>query len=303
MMKILISGASGLIGSTLCNDLRNNGHIVWRLVRHKAGDKEVEWNPVRGEIDQQLLEGFDAVINLAGENVTKRPWSEKVKKEILESRVQGTQLLAKALAQLVSPPNVLISASAIGIYGNTGERICTETTAHGGGFFAEVCTQWEEATAAAQLANIRTVHTRFGVVLSEKGGALSKMLLPFKMGLGGVMGTGEQYMSWVCIDDVIDIINLCLTNYKISWPVTVVAPFSVSNTEFTKKMGKVLGRPTFLRIPAPLLRWLTGKEMADEFFLSSTRVRPQRLLELGYTFQYPDLEAALRYLLGRVVNC
>lgn len=301
-MKILISGASGLIGSALYDNLNNNGHIVWRLVRHTAGDKEIEWNPAEDEIDLQALEGFDAVINLAGENVTKRPWSEKVKKEIIESRVQGTQLLAKTLAQLVSPPNVLINASAVGIYGNTGERICTETTAHGSGFLAEVCTQWEEATAAAQLSNIRTVHTRFGIVLSAKGGALSKMLLPFKMGLGGVLGTGEQYMSWICIDDVINIINLCLKDYKISGPVNVVAPFPISNTEFTRKMGKVLHRPTFLRIPAPFLRWLAGKEMADEFFLSSTRVRPQRLLELGYTFQYPELEGALTHLLEKKNN-
>lgn len=298
-MKILISGASGFIGSALYDNFKSNGHIVWRLVRRKAGDKEIEWDPAKGKIDQQALEGFDAVINLSGENVIRRPWSEKVKQEILDSRVQSTHLLAKTLAQLVSPPNVLISASAIGIYGNRGERICTESTEPGTGFFADVCKEWEDATGPAQLANIRTVHARFGVVLSAKGGALSKMLLPFKMGLGGVIGTGEQYMSWVSTDDMVDIIHTCLSNYKISGPINVVSPYPVPNAEFTKILGNVLRRPTFLRLPATLLRWLAGKEMTDELFLSSTRVRPQRLLELGYAFKYQELEAALRHLLNK----
>jgi uncharacterized protein (TIGR01777 family) len=298
-MHVLVSGASGLIGSALVPTLIAGGHTVTRLVRStpRPGQADIPWNPAARSIGTPALEGLDAVVHLAGDNIASGRWTAAKKTSIRNSRVQGTTVLCEALAQLVTPPTVLLSASAIGYYGVRGETILREESPPGTGFLAEVCQVWEAATAPAAQRGIRVVHLRFGMVLSPAGGALAKMLTPFRLGLGGVIGTGKQYMSWIALDDVLGAIHHALHTEALQGPVNVVAPSAVTNREFTMTLGKVLRRPTWLPLPAFAARLMFG-EMADALLLASTRVTPARLVASGYTFQYPELEKALQHLLG-----
>jgi uncharacterized protein (TIGR01777 family) len=295
-MKILVTGASGLVGSSLVPYMESKGHEVVRLVRSQAGAGELRWNPEKGIETPAQLEGFDAVVHLAGENVSEGRWTDEKKARIRESRVKGTRTLSEALAGLTRPPKILISASAIGFYGTRGDEVLTEQSASGAGFLSEVCREWELATRPAAAKGIRVVSLRFGVILSAEGGALAKMRTPFKLGVGGKVGSGEQYMSWITLDDVIGVIDFALTNDELHGPVNVVAPQPVTNLEFTKALGHALSRPTILPAPVFALRLAFG-EMADALLLSSARVEPLRLKEAGYVFQYPELEGALSHLL------
>lgn len=296
-MKIAVSGSTGLVGSALVPFLTTGGHSVTRLVRGPADGAAVAWDPSAGVGDPAPLEGLDAVIHLAGENIAARRWNAEQKARIRDSRVRGTAVLCEALARLRRPPRVLLSASAVGFYGDRGDETLTETSAAGRGFLPEVCSQWEAATASAQRAGIRVVHLRFGIILSARGGALAKMLPPFRLGLGGRMGNGRQWMSWIALDDAVGGIAHALAATSLHGPLNVVAPGPATNREFTRILGRVLRRPTAFAMPRFAVRQIFG-EMADELLLASTRVVPQALLESGFSFQYGDLEGALRHELG-----
>jgi len=293
-MKIAITGSTGLIGSALVPFLIAAGHTVVPIVR--GSGEGVRWNPALGEIDAEALEGIDAVVHLAGESVAGR-WTEDKMGRIRDSRILGTSLLAKTLAGLAKKPRVFVSMSAVGFYGDRGDDILTEDCTHGEGFLANVVTEWETVADPARDAGIRVVHPRMGIVLSPAGGALAQMLPFFQWGVGGVIGNGSQYFSWVSVDDAIGIILFCLTR-PITGPVNATAPNPVTNREYTKTLGHVLIRPTILPIPAFALRTVYG-HMADEALLASQRAVPSRLQELGYQFRWPQLEPALRYILGR----
>ncbi|MGE0820990.1 MAG: TIGR01777 family oxidoreductase [Candidatus Binatia bacterium] len=299
-MKILVTGASGLVGSALVPFLTTGGHQVFRLVRSKPvlTENEVLWEPMSGVGDFTRLEGLDAVVHLAGENIAAGRWTDEQKARIRDSRVRGTKVLSEALSQLVLPPKVLVSASAIGYYGNRGTEMVSEESPPGSSFLAEVCTAWEEATAPAEKAGIRVVHGRVGVVLSPKGGALAKMLLPFKLGAGGHVGSGQQYMSWIALDDVVGALFHAVITDTLRGPVNLTTPQAVTNREFTAILGKVLRRPTLLPVPAFAVRVVLG-EMAEELLLAGTRVAPRQLVATGYEFRFPQLKGALRHVLGR----
>jgi uncharacterized protein (TIGR01777 family) len=296
-MKVLIAGASGLVGSALIPALETDGAEVTRLVRTSAGAGEIEWHPNNDQIDATTLEGFDAVINFAGENIAGGRWTDELKRKIHDSRVNGTHLLSEAIARLKHPPKVFLCASATGIYGERGEVILDEQSDSGGGFLAGVCREWEQATEPAVAAGVRTVNLRFGPILAREGGMLAKLLTPFKMGMGGKVGSGKQYISWVAIDDVVNTVKLALKDESIRGPLNIVSPHPVTNEEFTKTLGHVLSRPTALAMPAFAVRLAFG-EMADEMLLTSQRVIPKKLNDVGYEFQQPELEGALRKHLG-----
>jgi len=296
-MKILIAGASGLVGSALDLQLKAEGAEVTPLVRSAAKSGEIEWHPNRGTIDGPALEGCDAVINLAGEGIANGRWTEAKKRRIIDSRVNGTRLLSETIANLSRKPKAFINASAVGFYGSRGDELVDEDSGPGQGFLAGVCRQWESATAPAEQAGIRVVKLRFGVILAKDGGIMGSILGPFKFGLGGKIGSGEQVMSWVAIDDVVAAISFILQNESLRGPINVVAPHPVTNEEFTKTLGRVLSRPTFMTMPAFAARLAFG-EMADEMMLSSTRVAPKVLEGAGYKFRYPQLGAALEHLLA-----
>jgi uncharacterized protein (TIGR01777 family) len=258
----------------------------------------VYWHPEDGSIATPGLEGMDAVVHLAGENIAAGRWSSEKKARIRDSRVQGTRVLCDALAQLVNPPKVLVSASAIGYYGDRGAEVLREESRPGRDFLADVCRAWEAATAPAAQRGIRVVNLRFGIVLSAAGGALAKMLFPFKMGMGGIVGSGQQYMSWIALDDLVGAIHHALITDTLQGPVNAVAPNPVTNSEFTRTLGRVLRRPTLVPLPAFAARAAFG-EMADALLLASIRVEPARLQDTHYAFRYPELEGALRHVLGR----
>ncbi len=297
-MHIAVSGSSGLVGSALVSSLTAGGHRVTRLVRRSPGGNDVLWDPAEGIRDLPKLAGVDGVVHLAGENIAAGRWTEARKAEIRRSRVEGTRRLCESLAKLGARPKVLVSASAIGFYGDRGVEILTEDSAPGSDFLAGVCREWEAATELASRAGIRVVHLRFGMILSPAGGALKKMLLPFKMGAGGRIGSGAQFMSWIAIDDAVGVIQHALSTESIRGPVNAVAPAPVTNAEFTRTLARVLSRPAIVPMPAFAARLAFG-ELADALLLSSQRVMPSRLKESGYRFRYPELEGALRHLLNQ----
>lgn len=298
-MNILVTGSTGLIGSALVSFLRAGGHQVVRLARAplRTEEKVVLWDPEAGRLDPSELEGLEAVVHLAGESIAGR-WTPEKKARIRNSRVRGTQLLAETLARLERPPAVLVSASAIGYYGDRGDEILREESPPGRGFLADVAQAWEAATEAAAQKGLRVVILRFGIVLSPRGGALAQMLLPFRLGLGGPIGSGQQYWSWIALDDVVRAIHHALLSETLRGPVNVVSPDPVRNREFARTLGRVLGRPAFLPMPEMAVRLLFG-QMGEELLLSSQRVEPLRLLASGFVFQYPDVEGALRHLLRK----
>jgi uncharacterized protein (TIGR01777 family) len=280
--------------------LSTGGHTPVPLTRNRDADGMV-WDPARGELDLHAVEGFDAVVHLAGENVGGARWTDAQKRKILDSREQGTRLLCESLAQLPQPPKTLICASAVGFYGPLGDEEADESFRRGSGFLAEVCEAWEAACTPARAAGIRVVNARFGVVLSPAGGALAKMLPPFRAGAGGKLGDGQQWMSWIALDDVVGAILHCLMHEELSGPVNVTAPEPATNADFTKTLGRVLRRPTIFPVPGFAARLAFG-QMADEMLLSGQRVVPQRLTASGYAFRFPELEPALRHVLGRTVS-
>ncbi len=296
-MKILISGSHGLVGTALIKSLESEGHEISRLVRHYPNSlTEIEWSPDRYSIQIARLEGFDAVVNLAGESIAEGRWTDAKKKAIRESRVKGTRLLGDALANLTNRPKSFVCASAIGYYGNRGDEVLTEQSSPGNDFLSGVCVEWENATALAREKGIRTVNCRFGIILDKEGGALKKMLPPFRMGVGGKIGSGKQWMSWIALEDVVGGIRFALANDSLAGPVNFVAPNPVTNAEFTNTLGKVLSRPTLFPIPAFGVRLLFG-EMADALLLSSQRVEPVVLQTAGYSLQFAQLDGALRHIL------
>ena len=268
------------------------GHQVAPLVRDKV-KAGVYWDPQAGVIDQPALEGFDAVVNLAGENIAAHRWTAAQKSRIRESRIRGTKLLSEAISRIERRPAVFLSASAIGYYGDRGNEVLREDSAPGTDFLADVCRQWEAATEIASRKGIRTVHARTGIVLSSRGGALAKMMLPFKMGVGGQIGSGKQYMSWITIDDLARAFVHCLEASNLHGPVNMVSPSPVTNAEFTKILGRVLTRPTVFPLPAFAARIALG-EMADALLLSSARVEPTKLLSTRFGFLHRNLEEGLR---------
>ncbi len=299
-LRIGVTGATGVIGRALMAFLKSHGHHVQRLVRRPSagGTEDVFWDPARGEIDARALEGFDAFVHLAGANVGEGRWTEARKAEILGSRRDGTRLLARTLAGLERRPRVLVSASGVGVYGDRGDEVLDEDSAPGRGFLAEVCKVWEAETEAAAQAGIRVVRTRMGVVLAPEGGALARMVTPVKLGVGGRLGSGRQYMSWVALDDVLGAMLFALTRETLSGPVNVVAPNPVTNAAFVRTLAGLLHRPAILPVPAAALKLAVGPEMAEELVLASQRVVPRRLEAAGFRFAHPHLEVALARALG-----
>jgi uncharacterized protein (TIGR01777 family) len=298
-MKLVVTGSHGLIGSALVPALEDAGHTVVPLVRGSAKTGEVRWDPAAGFLDTNLLEGVEGAVNLAGEGLADKRWSDEQKRRILESRVKTTDLLARSLAELDPKPTVLVSGSAIGYYGDRGDEELTEESSGGTGFLADLVRQWEAATAPAEQAGIRVVHTRTGIVLSAQGGALKKQLPLFRFGAGGRLGSGRQYQSWVSIDDEVGGIVHALRTDAISGPLNLTAPEPVTNREFTATLGRVMSRPTIAAVPRFALAVALGGELVDEVLLASQRVRPARLQATGYQFKHPSLEGALRAVLGR----
>ena len=298
-MRVLMTGASGLVGTALAAELRAAGATVNRFVRPgtvaAAGD--VAWNPETGEMNLAAAEGADVVVNLAGASIGGGRWTPKRKSLLRSSRVDLTERLVAGLGRLKKPPAILVSASAIGYYGDRGEESLTEASASGQGFLATISRDWEVAAMRAEEFGIRTVTARFGIVLAKNGGALPRMLTPFKMGVGGRIGSGKQWMSWVALDDVVGAIRFAIADTSVRGPINVVAPTPARNAEFTRVLARVLRRPAIFPAPAFALRLMLG-EMADALLLSSQRVVPQKLSERGFRFQYADLEAALRHALG-----
>jgi uncharacterized protein len=304
-MQVAVTGSSGLIGSALLAVLRSSGHEAIPLVRPDSPRTaaSLTWDPRTGSIDAAGLEGIDAVVHLAGTGIGDRRWTAEQKQRIVESRTGPTALLAETLAGLERPPGVLVSGSAIGWYGNRGSEILNEESPppSPADFLADVCRQWEASTAAAEAAGIRTVHIRTGVVLAAQGGVLQRMLTPFRLGLGGRIGSGRQYMSWVAIDDEVGAILHAITNAELSGPVNATAPTPVTNAELTAALGRALKRPTLLPTPVPALKLVYGSELVEHLLVDGQRVVPDRLEGSGYRFVHRDLDGALAAILGRPV--
>jgi uncharacterized protein (TIGR01777 family) len=299
-MDVLITGSTGLIGTALRKELAANGHRPIGLVRRspERGEAAVRWDPDNGEIDAPSLEGVDAVVHLAGAGIGDKRWTDAYKREVLESRSGPTRLLASTLAALDRPPKVLVSGSAIGYYGDRGDEVLTETSAPGDLFLSKVCAAWEGAAAPAVEANIRVAFARTAIVLSRRGGALSKLLPLFRFGLGGRMGSGRQWWSWISIADEIRAL-MWLLDHDVAGPVNLASPNPVTNAEFSKVLGRVLSRPAIVPVPSFGPKLLRGAELADELLFASQRVQPDALTKSGFRFSHPDLEAALRAVLDR----
>ncbi|MGH9021682.1 MAG: TIGR01777 family oxidoreductase [Acidimicrobiia bacterium] len=306
-MRVAATGASGLIGQALCARLEGAGYEVLRLVRAPVGSTSenapvkgiARWDPDGGWDDAEVLQDCSAVVHLAGESVGLGRWSEAKKARILESRERGTSVLARALAGLPQPPPVLVSASAIGWYGDRGDEVLTEASASGTGFLAEVCRRWEVATEPARQAGIRVVLARTGIVLDRRGGSLARQLLPFRLGLGGPLGSGRQWVSWITLADEVSALVRLLGEVELAGPVNLTAPGSVTGAEFARALGKALGRPALLPLPAFALSLVLGGERARELVLASQRVRPERLVAGGFTFEHPELATALAAVLRK----
>jgi uncharacterized protein (TIGR01777 family) len=297
-MRVAITGSTGLIGSALAPHLESLGHDVVRVVRREPTGDDIYWKPSEGTLDPGALSGVDAVVHLAGAGIGDKRWTDQYKRVLMESRTKSTTLLAEAIAAATDGPKVLLSGSAIGIYGSDPDAQFTEASPVGEGFLAEICAAWEASTAAAEQAGARVVHLRTGIVLSADGGALKKQLPLFKLGLGGKMGSGRQWQSWISIDDEVAAITHLLTA-DIEGPVNLTAPFPVTNAEFTDTLGDVLGRPTFLPIPKFGPKLVLGSELADNLLFSGQKVLPTVLeSDEGFSFAHPDLDTALRALLG-----
>jgi uncharacterized protein len=297
MDRILITGASGPIGAALLSLFESQHMQVVRMVRGRArNDAEISWDPL-APLRPATVAGFDAVVHLAGESIVGR-WTAQKQKAIRESRIEGTRHLAAALAECQNKPRVFVCASAIGFYGNRGDEVLREESTGGQGFLADVCREWEDATQAASDAGIRTVNIRTGLVLSPKGGALGKMLTPFKLGLGGRIGSGRQWSSWIHVDDMAGGIQHVMRTETLAGPVNFVAPNPVRNADFTKVLASVLRRPAFFPVPALALQLAFGKMAAEELLLASQRVEPGKLGATGYPFRFPELRAALENLVG-----
>lgn len=303
-MKILISGATGMVGTALSEELRGAGHEVTTLSRSKPSSEDtVRWDPSRRSVDSSRLEGHDAAVHLAGESIvgsnpiTER-WTPQKKARIMDSRRQGTTFLSETLAKLSDKPNVLVSASAVGYYGDRGNELLREDSGPGSDFLAEVCEVWEASADAAREAGIRVVHPRIGIVLSTQGGALGTTLPIFKVGAGGKVGSGGQFWSWVALDDLVGAIRHAIENDAVIGPVNVGSPNPMTNAEYTKVLGEVLGRPTLLPLPASAARIMLG-EVADALLLTSARMEPTKLEATNYRFRHPELEGALRHILGK----
>lgn len=292
-MRVLVTGASGLIGTALQRSLRERGHELLLASRSEPKDDSwIQWSAESGFADARELEEIDAVVHLAGESVSGLRWTDEKKKAIRDSRVLGTRSIVDAIAELETRPRVLVAASAIGFYGDRGDEVLTETSRSGKTFLAEVSREWEAEARRAEDSGVRTVLLRTGIVLSKDGGALGTMLMPFKLGLGGVVGDGKQWMSWISLDDHVDVIVFALENESVRGAVNSVSPNSVTNEEFTKVMGEVLYRPTFIPVPEFAVHMMFG-EMGEALLLDSTRVIPKRLTDLGYKFKFPDLKKAI----------
>lgn len=296
-MRVLVTGASGLIGSALLKSLRTDGQQAIALVRRPARDEnEIEWDPAA--VNAQPFEGADAVVHLAGESLVSGRWSAESKRRITESRVAVTRNVAESIAAAERKPPVLVTASGVGAYGNRGDEVLTENSGYGSGFVAQLARDWEAANEPAARAGVRTVQLRIGVVVSGDGGALPRMALPFRLGLGGRVGNGRQWMSWITVDDVVRLVRFAIENDNLSGPVNAVAPNPGTNAEFTRVLARVLRRPAIFPVPAFVLRLLAG-EVADELLLASNRAVPEKALAAGFRFEYPELEAALRHAFTR----
>ena len=296
-MKVAATGSSGLIGSSLVSFLSKKDIVVSKILRENTEDDDISWKPEDGDWNSAFSEGIDGIVHLAGENIASGKWTKKKKEKIRNSRIEGTKRLCEHILKLPTPPSVLVCASAIGYYGNRGVEFLNEGSSRGSGFLPNVCLGWEEAAESVSKAGIRVVNVRFGIVLSKDGGALAKMMTPFKMGMGGKIGSGTQYMSWIAMDDVTGAIYHTLTTDSLKGPVNATAPNPVTNKEFTNTLGKVLKRPAVVPMPAFAAKLAFG-EMANDLLLASTKVAPKKLADSGYEFQYPELENALKHVLG-----
>ena len=294
-MKVLITGASGLIGKALQQSFREKGYEMLLASRSEPKDaNSIYWDAVDGFTQPERLEGIDAVVHLAGESISGLRWTEEKKKAIRDSRVLGTRSVVNAISKLQDRPRVLVCASAIGFYGERGDEELTESSAAGDEFLSHVAKEWESEARRAEDAGVRTVLLRSGIVLSKDGGALGTMLTPFKLGVGGVVGSGKQWMSWISLDDEVEIINFSIENENLRGAVNAVSPNPVTNHDFTKTLGDVLYRPTFLPLPEFAVSMIFG-EMGDALLLSSTKALPKRLLDAGFAFKYPDLKPAIEH--------
>ena len=292
---VAVSGSTGLVGSAVCGAFEGSGDRVLRLVRseQEASINEIRWNPDQGMVNTGRMEGIDAIVHLAGENIADGRWTETKKQRIHSSRVDGTRKLCEQITKLIQPPQVLLTASAIGFYGDRGDIELTEHDDAGTGFLADVCREWEAATEPAAERGVRVVNLRIGVIISRDGGALPQMLTPFRLGVGGKIGSGRQYWSWVHLHDAVGAIRHCIDHPELSGPVNCVAPTPVTNSEFTTTLGSVLSRPTLFPMPGFAARLALG-QMANDLLLSSTRVVPRKLLDSGYQFVHSNLEPALK---------
>ncbi len=296
-MIVAVTGTSGLIGSSLVSFLSKKDITVRKVFHENPTDNEISWKPEHGGWDSAFADGIDGIVHLAGENIATGKWTKEKKEKIRSSRIEGTKRLCEHVLKLPTPPSVFVCASAVGFYGDRDAEILNEDSSRGSGFLSDVCIDWEEATKEVSMAGIRVVNLRFGMVLSNAGGALAKMLTPFKLGMGGKISSGKQYMSWVAIDDVTGAIHHALITDSLRGPVNVTSPNPVTNREFTKTLGRVLKRPTIMPMPAFGARFAFG-EMANDLLLASTRVEPKKLLDAGYHFQHPELEDALKHILN-----